>query len=83
MMHGQRNITLCIMHVIVMLRPPQVSFFLQQSQELLLCIEFPYTCVRARGESTATDGLLMTQLVARFIHLIALRFPGVKRVQDF
>lgn len=49
----------------------------------LLCIEFPYTSVTARGQSTATQGLMMKQLVARFINLIALRFPELKRLAGF
>ena len=39
--------------------------------------------VTAHGEQTATEGLVMTQLTARFIHLMALRFPGVKGLQNF
>jgi len=68
------------MQVAVMLRPLP---FLEQSQELLLCIEFPSVSITAQGESTATEGLVMMQLRARFLHLTALRFPGVKSLQDF
>ena len=68
------------MHVALILRPLP---FLEQSQELLLCIEFSSICVTARGESTANKSLVMTHLRARFIHLIALRFPGVKVLQHF
>jgi len=42
-----------------------------------------YMSVRAQGESTAPKGLVVTQLAARFIHLLALSFPGVQGLQDF